>query len=131
MEERSGKSGDEDGSETNCFFYIFGLKEEKWERDKETQKESSKNGVKVGAMESEISRRTEVAARRVDVGDGSGDENGECRGARQARKSGALERVRSEGVSERVHEGVISQKEVRRQQALPGETDQKTTASNS
>ena len=111
MEKGGAEGNEEDGREADLFSGVFGFKEEKWERNKETKKDGREDGVKVSAMEGEIGGRAEVTAERVQVRDGAGDNDGERSGSRQSGEGGAFQRVGCEGVGERVHEGVISQKQ--------------------
>ena len=75
MKKRGGESGDEDGGARGL---VFGGPrfEKKRKRDEEAEQQSGEEGVKVSAIEAEIGGRAEGAAEGVEVGDGSGDEDG-------------------------------------------------------
>jgi hypothetical protein len=86
-------------------FGAFWLEEEEGKSDEEAEEQSGCQGMKVGAIESEIGGGAEVTAESVEVGDGAGDEDGERDGTSDARESGALQNVGGEGVSEGIHGG--------------------------
>lgn len=88
----------------------FWLEEEKGQSCKESEHQNGEEGVKVSAIEAEISGRAEVDAEEVYVGNHAGEDDGNRRSAGDAGEAGALKRVRSEGVGEGIHRGeVISQ----------------------
>ena len=73
------------------------------EGDDETEENSRKQGMRIGAIEREEGGRASKFAQQVDVRDSAGDEHGNRRGARDAGESGALEGVGGERVGEWVH----------------------------
>src|SRR6516164_7265012 len=68
--------------------------------------------MKISAMEGEVGGRAEVAAKKVYVGNHAGQDDRDCGATGGAREGSALNRIRGQGVGERVHTGeVISQKQ--------------------
>jgi len=79
------------------------FEEEEWDGGEETEDESGKERVKVGAIEIEIGGRAEVRAEEVGVGNHAGENDGDGGSAGDAREYGALKGVRGQGVGEGVH----------------------------
>lgn len=108
MKEGSGEGGGEDCCVRDWVFWGFGLEKEKGKSGEEAEHESGGERVKVSAIESEIGGRTEVSAEEVGVGNHPRKDDCDGRGAREARESGALQRIRGQGVSEGIHGMFIS-----------------------
>ena len=118
MKDSGGESGEKDGQRRNLLFRRSAFAQEEGKSDKENKQQGSEQGMKIGAVKREKGGRAEIRAQQIDVGDRSCDEHGNCGVARKAGKSGAFEGIGGQGVSERIHERVISQRAMRRQLAV-------------
>lgn len=94
MKEGGSEGSDEDRYPRDWILGGFGLEEEERKSGQETKRESGEEGVKVGAVESEIGRGAEVAAEKVGVSDCTREDDRDCGGAGESRKGGALESER-------------------------------------
>ena len=72
----------------------------------------------IAAVKGEESGRTKIRAQQIDVGDASGDDYSNRSGAREPGKSRAFKDIRSQAMSEWIHDRVISQRVMCRQLAV-------------
>ena len=110
MKEGGGEGSGEDRYARDWILGGFGLEEEEGNSGEKREGKGGGERVKVGAVESQISGRAEVRAEEVGVGDDAGENDRDCGGAREARKGGALESERREGVGEGIHGRELSHK---------------------
>ena len=95
MEDAGGESREKEGQWRNLSFRLSVSAQEKRESDKQAEKEGCHQRMKIGPIESEENRRTEIRAQRIDVGESPGDEHRNRDDAREPGKSGALQRIGS------------------------------------
>ena len=92
-------------------FGAFGFEEGKRQRGEKSERQGREDRMKISAMEGEVGGRAQVAAKKVYVGNHAGQDDRDCGATGGAREGSALNRIRGQGVGERVHTGeVISQK---------------------
>jgi len=90
MEDGGGESGQENRKWRKGILVRCRFSQEKGEGDEKAKNQSREEGMTVSAIEGEEGGRAGKFAEHVDVGDGSGDEHGDCDGASEAGKSGAF-----------------------------------------
>ncbi len=77
--------------------------QEKGENYEQSEHQSRKQRMTIGAIEGEKRRGAGKFAERVEVGDGSRDQYGDGDGASEVGESGALQGVGGQGVGEGIH----------------------------
>src|SRR5258708_33527411 len=103
MENGGGESGEEDGKRRSLFLGWPASAQEKRESDEHAEQQSREQRMKIGAIEGEKRGGAGKFAERVEVGDGSRDQRGDCGGAGGARGSRALFGGGGEGLREGIH----------------------------
>src|SRR6266705_1149824 len=103
MQKCGGQGGNENWGGGNVFRARFTFAEEKRQSDRQAQQNSRDDGVEVRAIESENGGRTPMEALAVEIREDSRGQDGNGGLPRRPRKCGALQRVGSQGMSERVH----------------------------
>src|SRR5712691_8751965 len=103
MDKSSGQGGNENWGGGNVFRARFTFAQEKRQSDHQAQQNGRDNGMEVRAIESEKGGRAPMEALAVEIREDSRGQDGNGGRARRPRKCGALQRVGSQGMSERVH----------------------------
>src|SRR5882762_10291725 len=119
MEDSGRERGEEDG-QGNWLFRLSASAQEEGKSGDDTKQKGREQGVTIGAVKGEEGRRAEIRAQQIDISDDPCHEHGNRGGAREAWESGALEGVGGQGMSERIHDRVISQGAMSRQLTVIG-----------